>query len=322
MARPSTNERARRLLALLPYLGEQGTIPLAELARVTGSDEATTAADLTLISLCGVDDWDLVGVLVDGDSAEVFSNLPALERPVRLTGAEARALLCALEAIGVDAGSELSTRLAEVAGHEHDVEELGRTVRSSLAPGGQAAVIAALGFAAGTNRVVEIRYYSAGSEAESVRAVHPLALYTWRGTWYLLAWCETAGEERTFRVDRITAVEQTGRAFERPAGVRDSPGPVPDMGSLPRATVVFSTGAPDLSEREWPGAVFEPGENGTVVASVPYAGTAWIARKVAARLGEAYVTAPEEVRRAVAARSRSLIAGLNGRQDTDPGSGD
>lgn len=318
MARPSATDRARRLLVLLPYLSRQRTIPLAELAQVTGTDKATVAADLTLLSLCGSDDWNLVGVYVEGDTAEVFSDLPALERPVRLTAAEARALATALEAIGVDPASDLARRLADVAAQGPDLEELGRCVRSSLAPDGQAAVIAALSYAGGARTAARIRYFSADRGTDSVRAVHPYSLYAWRGAWYLLAFCETAGEERTFRVDRITAVEQTSAGFERPEGLPASPAPLPDLAALPRATVRFRADAPDLNDRYWPGASFALQEDGSVVASVPYAGTAWIASRIAARLGEAEVTDPKEVRRAVAARAARLLETLRNK-DREPG---
>jgi predicted DNA-binding transcriptional regulator YafY len=310
MARPSAADRARRLLALLPYLGRQRTIPLQELATATGTDVATLAADLTLLSMCGSDDWNLVGVLVEGDVAEVFSALPALERPVRLTPPEARALATALEAIGIEPASDLPRRLSDVAGHGPDLEELGRCVRSSLAPGGQAAVIAALTYAAGARTAARIRYFSTERGGDSVRAVRPYALYAWRGAWYLLAYCEAAGEERTFRVDRITAVEQTHVPFERPEGLPATLAPLPDFASLPRATVRFLADAPDLNDRDWPGATFAPQEDGSVVASVPYAGCAWIASKVAARLGEAEVAGPDEVRSAVASRAARLLETL------------
>ena len=318
MARPSATDRARRLLVLLPYLGRQRTIPLAELAQVTGTDQATVAADLTLLSLCGPDDWNLVGVYVEGDTAEVFSDLPALERPLRLTAAEARALATALEAIGVDPASDLPRRLAEVASQGPDLEALGRTVRSSLAPGGQAAVIAALTYAGGAHTAVRIRYFSAERGSDSVRVVHPYSLYTWRGVWYLLAFCEAAGQERTFRVDRITAVEQTPAHFERPEGLPSPLAPLPDLAVLPRARVRFFADAPDLNDRDWPGASFVPQDDGSVVASVPYAGTAWIASKIAARLGEAEVTGPDEVRRAVAERAARLLETLTNKdRETD-----
>jgi len=72
--------------------------------------------------------------------------------------------------------------------------------------------------------------------------------------------------------------------------------------------VRFATSAPDLTERDWPGATFEPQADGSVLASVPYAGSMWIAGKVAARLGEAELLAPAELRAAVAEAARGLLA--------------
>ncbi|MDO8963574.1 MAG: WYL domain-containing protein [Coriobacteriia bacterium] len=311
MARPNATDRARRLLALLPYLSERRTIPITELARATGSDEATVVADLTTLSVCGSGERgpdECVGVYVDGDSAEVFMALPALERPVRLTADEARALATALESVGIDPGDPLPSRLARLATREPDLEELARTVRSATARGGHAEIVAALSAAAMARRAVRISYYSADRGRESARTIHPYALFVWRGTWYLLAFCEDAGEERTFRVDRITGVKMTPDGFERPEGLPDSPDPLPDLAAMPRAIVRFSSADPDLNEREWPGATFEHRDDGTVIAEVPYAGTSWIARRVAARLGEAEVLEPAEVRRAVAETARSLLS--------------
>ena len=313
MGRPSASERARRLLALLPYLSERGAIPLAELAEVTGTDEATVASDITLLSMCGGgagDPLDLVGVFVDDDVAEVFADLPALDRPVRLTPAEARALATALEVVGIDPAGDLATRLATVAAQEPDLAEVARTVRSAFAAGGHAAVIAALSAAASTRTSVRIAYESAADGAAAERVVRPYTLYLWRGAWYLLAWCEKSGEERTFRVDRISSVASTGAHFERPEGLPTSPAPLPDLESLPRATVRFAADAPDLNDRDWPGARFERAGDGSVTAKVPYAGTAWLARKVAARLGTAEVVFPEELRDAVAKAARDVLDSL------------
>jgi predicted DNA-binding transcriptional regulator YafY len=313
MGRPSTSDRARRLLALLPYLSEQRAIPLADLAQVTGTDEATVASDLTVLSMCGGgtgDPLDLVGVYVEGDVAEVFAELPALDRPVRLTPAEARALATALEVVGIDPGSDLGSRLAHVAAQEPDLTDVARTVRAAFAQGGHAAVIAALSAAASEQVSVSIGYESAGGGGPAERVVRPYTLYLWRGAWYLLAWCEKSREERTFRVDRISSVASTGKRFERPTGLPLSPAPLPDLESLPRATVRFSADAPDLNDRDWPGARFSRAGDGTVAAKVPYAGTAWLARKVAARLGTAEVLFPEELREAVAKAARDMLEGL------------
>lgn len=311
MAESSAAGRARRLLALLPFLREQRLVPLSELAARVGSDEATVAEDLTVLSLCGGDERDpgqLIGVCVDGKTAEIFADLPALERPVRLTPSEARALTTALETIGIDPRSPLLARLAEFAERDVDPESVARTVRASFASGGQAKVIAALEVAAEQTVVASIGYASAASGRETERRVRPLALHLMRGTWYLVAFCETAGERRTFRVDRITSVHLTHDRFERPEDTAASASPLLDLDALPKATVVFTQDGPDLNDRDWPGATFQRTEAGEVVASVPYAGSGWLARAVAARLGTARLVEPEHLRAAVAREAVTMLA--------------
>ena len=310
MAETSAADRARRMLALLPFLREQRAVPLAELARSVGSDEAQVADDLSVLSLCGGDERDpgqLVGVLVEDGVAQVFADLPALERPVRLTHAEARALLTAVQAIGADSTTTLVPKLAEFASRADEPADIAATVRAAFAPGGQAAVLAALNAAAEHRISARIGYTSLSSGAETSRVVHPYALYRWRDAWYLVAFCETASEQRTFRVDRITSVRSTGEVFAVPIGATPAANPLPDLESMPRATVRFALDAPDLNDRDWPGAVFERDADGSVIASVPYAGTAWIARAVASRLGDGEVLAPGEVREAVATMARSML---------------
>jgi proteasome accessory factor C len=314
MAEESAALRARRLMALLPFLREQRSISLAALAEAVGSDASQLAADLSVLSLCGADERDpsqLVGVMVEGDVAEVFADLPALERPVRLTRDEARALLMALQAVGIGAGSPLVRKLSGFATSALDPAELAATVHAAFAPKGQAAVLAALNLAAEGHVAARIGYVTSVSGRERPRVVHPYALYRWRDTWYLVAFCETAAEERTFRVDRITSVETTGVPFQVPPGFVASPDPMPDLETLPSATIRFAVDAPDLNERDWPGADFDRMKDGTVLARVPYASGTWIARAVAARLGDAEVLAPADLRRVVADSARAMLAALD-----------
>jgi proteasome accessory factor C len=315
MPEDSAALRARRLLALVPFLREQRTIPISELADAVGSDESQVAADLTVLSLCGGDERDpnqLVGVIVEDGVAEVFADLPALERPVRLTQAEARALVTALQSIGAGSGSPLAAKLRAFANRTVGPEDLASTVRAAFAPSGQAALLAALAIHAERHVSVRIGYVSATTGAETTRVVHPYALYRWRDVWYLVAYCETAGEERTFRVDRITSVATTGKPFAAPEGFASGASPLPELDSLPRATVRFSSDAPDLNDRDWPGAEFERPGDGSVIAHVPYAGESWIVRAVAARLGEAELLEPPHLRRAVADSARKMLEETSG----------
>ncbi|MCM2528893.1 YafY family transcriptional regulator [Shewanella algae] len=47
----------------------------------------------------------------------------------------------------------------------------------------------------------------------SQRKIRPLAIYFWRGTWTLLAWCELRDDFRSFRVDRIVNLSQLPERF-------------------------------------------------------------------------------------------------------------
>jgi proteasome accessory factor C len=312
-ARPSTAERARRMLALLPLLRDRGRRPLAELAAATGTDETTLAEDLTTLSLCGADERDpmaLVAVYVEEGEAVVWGDLPALERPVRLTPAEARALLAALAALGVSPDSPLNSSLGAIASGTFDAAAMARTVRAAASPGGVAHTHALLAACATAGRVARITYTSQGSAEGAERLVAPWRLFFARGAWYLQAYSLDADAERTYRLDRISAVAPTTDSFEPPEDLPPAADCAPDPASLPRAEVHFAHDGPELTDREWPGATFDRRDSGMVLASVPYAGTRWIARKVTARLGDATVTAPAEVRSAIADLARDELAGV------------
>jgi predicted DNA-binding transcriptional regulator YafY len=55
-------------------------------------------------------------------------------------------------------------------------------------------------------------------EVASERTVRPLGCFYWESVWTLAAWCETREGFRSFRVDRITALQVLDAAF------RDEPG--------------------------------------------------------------------------------------------------
>jgi proteasome accessory factor C len=304
--------RARRLLALLPYLAVQGDYDLAGVAARAGADEATLAEDLMTLSMCGTDPRDpnkMVAVFVENDLVTIFGPLPSLDLPVRLTGGEARALETALETAGRDASDPLLVRLAAAATEDVEPGELASTVKAAFADGGAAGVYDALLDAVAAREVVRLMHAGADDVEERPRLVHPWALAARRGAWYLRGWSEDAEAERTFRLDRISSLEAAGRAFDA-SEVPDSPDafdPLSSLSALPVAEVRFATDAPDLTPRDWPGASFVPQPDGSVLATVPHAGTGWIARKVASRLGDAEVLRPLEVRIAVRRMARDLL---------------
>ncbi len=303
MPKDSAALRARRLLAIVHMLEPDSTLSLASLARALDTTEEQIACDLELLSCCAVDQYapeTFVPVYVEDGEVVVFGELPALERAIRLSGPESRALAAALQATGIAPGDPLVAKLLEAAGALSEATEVERAIRTatSAAP----AHMKVLSQALHENRTVTLSYQSGGSPIASERIVEPVSLLNERGQWYLEAYCRNAGGLRTFRVDRIREATIGTEVFS-PRELSPTGSALPTEG-LPVARIEFAPGE-QVSERDWPGMkVVDTSERGLVV-DVPYAGTRWIARRVAARLGRAVVLSPADIRDAVCAVART-----------------
>lgn len=321
MARFTSADRARRLLALFGKL-TPGEIPLATLAAELGTTEADLSADLETLSLCGVAPYypdQMVDVFVEDGIVQVYSPPPALREPVRLSAAEAEALAAALSAAGFSADDPLTARLLAAASMRFDAAEMERTLRAAAEPH-DAGVFETLAEAVRDAKVVEIRYQKEGAEDAEMRRVEPLQLFAERGSWYLSAWCRSAGALRTFRIDRVLSVDASDEraihtapkvagATAKRTKARDGGAPSAfNPTGLPLARLRFAPGEAFV-EREWPGGwVLSTADEAGTIAEVPFAGTAWIARRVVARLGAVEVLEPAELRSAVRELAREEIS--------------
>lgn len=288
------------MLALLPYLKQGKTIALTELASAVGSTVAEVSADLTTLSFCGVPPFtpdEMIDLAIDGENVTVFGAPPSLERPVRLSPREARALVAALEAAGHSSDDALVTKLLAAAAAEIDADALAATLRAGEASAPVAAIYAVLAEAIDTGAKVRIDYFTASSGTHSSRVIQPHSLVNDRGVWYVNALCENAGGPRTFRLDRIREAIATGDHFDAPAVTSSAVLPSPE--GLPVAVLRIAPGAPHTEERDWPGAEFTVKPNGAVFAEVPYSSATWVARRVVAGLGSIDAIETEEVRAAV-----------------------
>ncbi len=66
-------------------------------------------------------------------------------------------------------------------------------------------------------RVLAVDYRDEKGDA-SRRTLRPLGLWFWGRVWTLVAWCELRDDFRMFRIDRIEALGETGRAFKPERG--------------------------------------------------------------------------------------------------------
>jgi proteasome accessory factor B len=158
---------------------------------------------------------------------------------------------------------------------------------------------------------VTLRYVSAGSGQSATREVDPYGLVYRDSSWLLVGWCHLRQSVRSFRLDRIEALEVTPKPrtpdFERPADfdvrryAARSPwsfeieAPVElELEIRPEAGAVAHE---DLGD----GAKREPLPDGAVRVRMRCANPEYVVARVLAAKGALVVRAPESLRRRVAA---------------------
>jgi predicted DNA-binding transcriptional regulator YafY len=214
--------RADRLVAILLMLQQRGQVTAAEVARELEVSERTARRDLDALGVAGLPvysqqgrngGWRLAGggrTDLSGLSAAEARALFLVAGPSSSTTPELRAALRKL----VRALPEPFRDAAETAASAIVVDRTGwdgdrmppRTTPRHLDAVQQAVV-----------DCEQVRLgYTARTREQTERLVEPLGLATKGEVWYLVG--DTERGLRTFRVDRITSIEPTGRAATRPVG--------------------------------------------------------------------------------------------------------
>ncbi|SDP13797.1 helix-turn-helix transcriptional regulator [Lentzea jiangxiensis] len=224
----ASNERLPRLLALVPYLLNRPAITVKEAAADFGITPKQLRKDLELLWMCGLPGYgpgDLIDLSFEGETITVSFDA-GLDRPLRLTAAEAASLLVALRALadtpGVVDTDAVQRALAKIEAAVGKAQPAGMVVGLGAFERGETAEIrAAVQDAVKRERAVRIRYYSQSHDAMSDRVVDPMRLLLVEGRGYLEGWCRSALGVRLFRLDRIDAV-----------GVLDEPSAPPPHAQL------------------------------------------------------------------------------------------
>ena len=321
-------ERMLRVIGLVNELaagdGDGKPVPLETFARMLGMDPDEVARTIGKVNLgCGD---SLPELFVDYDPAQrtvVPHRLgAALDRPLRLTPAEARALVAVVGAAGIGGGDAL---VAKIEGAFPPVApERFKTVQNAARAGNLGPLLQTLTAAVGRRRVLRIAYRGASDAAARDRLVEPydLAYDATEGMWYLGAWCRTAEGWRTFRLDRIERAEETGEAFGEEAGrAGAAPFGLAGVDDAPLALLAVHDPQAVSDAYEWRGLLrveaprpwdarkltAEDRARGGYVAAVPWAqGSAWLPRMVAQTFGRVEALRPLELRMEVARTAREL----------------
>lgn len=238
----SAEQRLRRLLVMLPWLMERREVPVAEVARTFKMTADEVATELELAAMCGVPPFvdEMIDVFIDDEM--VYVGVPRLfTKPLRLTAPEGFALLtsgrAAMQLPGADPSSPLGRGLAKLADALGEPED-GAALVVELAP-----TPLVDEFVDATRRVerLRMRYFTASRDEVTEREFTPRRVFHERGDWFVAGDDNRSGEYRTFRVDRVEAIEHTGQ-YDDPIDVDDTDHPATsvawsDDGSLPRVTI-------------------------------------------------------------------------------------
>lgn len=296
-------------LALARYVAsmpEGSSVPLDELAAGFGCSvediEMALAAIIevednymTYLSWFAIEDGHLVKHMIGGYEED-------FRRPVRLSTAQARAALLALDLAsdGVDPGmlATLRTKMHLAAGRTVPEVEVGTDFDDGIP------IVAAMERACRERRVLEIRYPS--EQVMKTRSVEPREISTIEGYPYLIAYCRFAEITRPFLLERILSARITEERFTpRPdEAQREAEPPVQPP---KRAVIRFSPEAANHLEKRPELDLIEEREDGSADYALRYTDPEWAATRVMQHLGEAVVVEPEELREEVYRRAVSLL---------------
>jgi len=209
-------DQVARLLALIPYLQARPGITLADAAAAFSISQKQLMADLWVAFMCGLPGGmpgDLIEVdmdAVEGEGVIRLSNAAVLSKPLRLAPHEVGTLRLALQAVREIAAPESYAAIDSASGKLATMSwQDGPTAVVSIVTGDES-VRQALVDAREAHQRVRLTYEGGARGDTTQPVVDPVAIVVRDGYAYLEAWSLDRDGWRSYRLDRIVAVDPTG----------------------------------------------------------------------------------------------------------------
>ena len=213
----NSSDQVARLLALVPYLQAHPDADLADTAAVFGVSSRQLVADLNVLWYCGLPGGmpgDLIEVDMDAlDEGTIrLTNAEFLARPHRFTPEEAMSLVVALAALEEMADAELGPAVRSARAKLEGAVGGGTDKVAIAVSAGQESIRGQLADAIAAGVAVRLTYHGASRGVATTPVVDPARLGTRDGYGYLTAWAHERAGWRTYRLDRIVAVDPLEQA--------------------------------------------------------------------------------------------------------------
>ncbi len=292
MGRVSTEDRLKRILALVPWVVAHDGPTVEETCTRFMCTPTDLASDIELLYLCGLYPYtpDLLIEAAIADGRVFIQYADYFSRPLRLTPAEALAVVAAASTLLATPGTETDgplarglAKLSAITGSSSDAVdvELGAV---------EPELLGAIRGAAQHGTQLDIDYYAFGRDERTQRTIEPDAVFSTGGQWYVRAFCHTAKDQRTFRVDRILDVRETDKPRTGPR--RQTPAKLFETALDEEVTLDLAPAARWVVD-QYPIKSAVETDDGTTRVVLPIAEYAWLDRLVL-RLGShaTVITAP------------------------------
>jgi len=306
-----------RVLAVLELLQTHGRMSGAELARRLEVDGRTLRRYITTLEEMGIPLTSERGrygayMLVAGFKLPpmMFNEDEALALSVGLLAARSLGLAEGASAVASAHAKLERVMPAKLKQRLRAVDETVTLDLSRSAPPGDNRALAVLSAAAQAQKRVHMHYRSSKGE-DSERDFDAYGLLYRNGSWYVGGHCHLRRGLRSFRLDRVAAVEMLDMAFSRPADFDAGAHLDFSIATLPRATPVevwlktdLKTAMLELGEHI---GLFEPHVDG-VLFKTSTDGIDWMARQLARVSFPFEIRSPVELGISLRAHGQRLAA--------------
>ncbi|MET3947445.1 putative DNA-binding transcriptional regulator YafY [Arthrobacter sp. UYCu512] len=317
----TSEDQLTRMLQLVPFLVHHQGLHISEVAATFGITREELEADLRILICSGLPEGypdDLLDIQWEDDHVTITQDLD-LNRPVRFTVEEACALLTGLETLNslpelAEGGALESVTLKLLAAAGEEGLKAAVLSGPEVAPGNTAALETARQ-AIRNGAQLRLRYFSPLRDTASTRNIDPLRLYSLDNTWYLEAFCHSAGALRNFRLDRIDALETTGQPV---SGEAAPDGKLPVKLFTPNdddavVVVQLTRQGAGLADEYYAERTAQLTDGG-LLAEIRFGSTGWLPMFVAQHGGTARILEPEEL----AGSSREWLAAALAQYEDQP----